>query len=304
MKPFGTMSGYSRRFSETASLWLMVWLALLLPAPAHADAPAEIIGSRFVYTAGAGDTLARVGARHGLEPAVLAADNGLRADSRLKAGQQLVIDNRHIVPERMIEGIVINLPQRMLFLFKGGVLVHSYPVAVGRHTWPTPTGTFEVITLVRHKTWIVPRSIQNEMRREGKPVRESVPPGPDNPLGDYWIGLSLPGYGIHATNAPASIYGFRTHGCIRLHPDDAANLFALVRRGFPVRIVYRRILLTDAGTAGVFLEIHRDIYRKGGEAFKMVQQLAADEGLSGRVDWREAERMARREEGIARAVGR
>lgn len=289
--------------ARAVGMWLAVWL-VLLPALARADTPAVVItGSRFIYTARAGDTLARVSARHGIEPAVLATDNGLRADSRLKAGQHLTIDNRHIVPEHMTEGILINLPQRMLFLFKDGVLVRSYPVAVGRRTWPTPTGTFEVITLVRHKTWIVPRSIQNEMRREGKPVLESVPPGPSNPLGDYWLGLSLSGYGIHATNAPASIYGFRTHGCIRLHPDDAAELFALVRRGFSVRIIYRRILLADAG-AGVFLEVHRDVYRKGGEAFKMAQQLATDAGLSERVDWREAERVARREEGIARTVGR
>jgi L,D-transpeptidase ErfK/SrfK len=142
------------------------------------------------------------------------------------------------------------------------------------------------------------------MRREGKPVLESVPPGPDNPLGDYWIGLSLAGYGIHSTNAPASIYGFRTHGCIRLNPDNAAELFTLVRRGFPVRIIYRRVLLADAGAAGVFLEVHRDIYRKGGEAFKMAQQLAADGGLSERVNWQDAERVVRRPEGIARVVDR
>jgi L,D-transpeptidase ErfK/SrfK len=285
-------------------VWLAVWLALLA-ALAQADAPTvAITGSRFVYTVRTDDTLARVGTRHGVEPTVLAADNGLRADSRLKPGQQLVIDDRHIVPERMAEGILINLPQRMLFLFRDGVVVRSYPVAVGRRTWPTPTGTFEVATLKRHKTWIVPRSIQNEMRRDGKPVLESVPPGPDNPLGDYWIGLSLAGYGIHATNAPASIYRFRTHGCIRLHPDDAAQLFALVRRGLAVRIIYRRVLMTDAGAEGLFLEVHRDIYRKGGEASKMTRQLAADGGLSGRVDWQEAERVTHREEGIARAVGR
>jgi L,D-transpeptidase ErfK/SrfK len=285
-------------------VWLAVWLALLA-ALAQADAPTvAITGSRFVYTVRTDDTLARVGTRHGVEPTVLAADNGLRADSRLKPGQQLVIDDRHIVPERMAEGILINLPQRMLFLFRDGVVVRSYPVAVGRRSWPTPTGTFEVTTLERHKTWIVPRSIQNEMRRDGKPVLESVPPGPDNPLGDYWIGLSLAGYGIHATNAPASIYRFRTHGCIRLHPDDAAQLFALVRRGLAVRIIYRRVLMTDAGAEGLFLEVHRDIYRKGGEASKMTRQLAADGGLSGRVDWQEAERVTHREEGIARAVGR
>ena len=60
-----------------------------------------------------------------------------------------------------------------------------------------------------------------------------MPPGPDNPLGKHWLGLSIHGYGIHGTIAPSSIYQFRTHGCIRLHPDDIAELFLTCRVVLP-----------------------------------------------------------------------
>ena len=81
----------------------------------------------------------------------------------------------------------------------------------------------------RHKEWIVPESIQEEMRREGKDVLTRVPPGPDNPLGRHWIGLSIGGIGIHGTIAPSSVYHFRSHGCIRLHPDDVEEKAGIAR---------------------------------------------------------------------------
>jgi L,D-transpeptidase ErfK/SrfK len=74
-------------------------------------------------------------------------------------------------------------------------------------------------------------------------VKTRVPPGPDNPLGQYWIGLSLVGYGIHGTIASASIYQFRSHGCIRIHPNDIADLFGRVSLGTSGHIIYTPVLL-------------------------------------------------------------
>ncbi len=74
-------------------------------------------------------------------------------------------------------------------------------------------------------TWRVPASIQREEEEAGKDVEDEVEPGPDNPLGKYWIGLSFPIIGIHGTNHPVSVYSYRTHGCVRLHPDDIEALF-------------------------------------------------------------------------------
>src|SRR5579864_7466072 len=88
---------------------------------------------------------------------------------------------------------------------------------------------FSVIQMRENPTWYVPKSIQDEWARAGKVVKKTVPPGPGNPLGGYWMGLSFPSYGIHGTNAPLSIYDFQSRGCIRMHPEDAGSLFRQVR---------------------------------------------------------------------------
>jgi lipoprotein-anchoring transpeptidase ErfK/SrfK len=173
------------------------------------DHPIELIDRSAEYRVVAGDTLSSIGARRGVEPRLIAAANRLDPGALLRVGQRLRIESRHLAGYRLADGIVINLPQRMLFLFRQSRVAGAWPVAVGRPDWPTPTGAFTVISLERDKTWYVPLSIQNEMRREGRPVLTRVAPGPDNPLGRHWIGLSLPAIGIHGTIAPASIYGFR-----------------------------------------------------------------------------------------------
>jgi L,D-transpeptidase ErfK/SrfK len=123
-----------------------------------------------------GDSLTLVGARFGVTITTLATLNGLRSNEFLREGQTLRVDNRHIVPRTLEDGIVVNVPQRMLFFFKSGRLVHGYPVAVGRTDWETPRGAFHVTEKQHNKVWHVPKSIQEEMRRERQVVRQ--PAGP------------------------------------------------------------------------------------------------------------------------------
>jgi len=168
-----------------------------------------------------GDTLTSLSARYGVPVQALALDNGRDAATRLAAGRTLRIDNRHIVPAVPHDAVlIVNIPQRMLFYRGEGWA--GLPVAVGRPTWPTPIGDFHVALREQNPTWDVPASILAEARREGHELPPHVPPGPDNPLGAFWLGLDAGGVGIHGTNAPTSIYRFATHGCIRLHPDDIA----------------------------------------------------------------------------------
>jgi L,D-transpeptidase ErfK/SrfK len=261
----------------------------------------SIAGGEFVFTVARGDSLTSVGARFGVAAATLARTNELPVNARLKEGQTLRIDNRHVVPAGFHDGILINIPQRMLFYFKEGRLLHSFPVGLGRPDWPTPTANFTVRVKEENPVWDVPPSIQEEMRREGKPVLTCVPPGPENPLGKHWLGLSLAGYGIHGTNAPASIYQFRTHGCIRLHPDDMAQLFGAVAPGTRGVIVYRRVLAARVGEK-IFLEVHPDAYEKQPDALRELRTIAAGEGIAGEFDWERAEDIMRRQDGIATVV--
>lgn len=223
---------------------------------------ATIIGEVDRYEVMTGDTLGLVAARFGIEPAVLARDNNIAANARLNPGDTLQVDNRHIVPAGFTDGIVVNLPQRRLFLFRDGGVRQSYPVAVGTGSWKTPTGEFSIQTLEIDPTWDVPKSIQAEMARKGKRVLTRVEPGPDNPLGSRWIGVNG-SIGIHGTNAPSSIFKFATHGCVRMATEDVEHLFELVQKGDSVSFIYEPVLVARQGD-DVFVEVHKDPYGRGG----------------------------------------
>jgi L,D-transpeptidase ErfK/SrfK len=263
----------------------------------------QITGGEFLHTVEPGESLTTIGARFGVDVRVLAEANGLKTEARLQQGQTLRIDNRHIVPASGGAEIVINIPQRMLFHFEGAEASCSFPVAAGKPSWKTPVGEFEIVRMEEDPTWDVPASIQEEMRRAGKPVLTHVPPSPENPLGKYWIGLSLPGIGVHGTNAPSSIYKLATHGCIRLHPDDIRTLFPKVETGTRGHTIYEPVLLTKAGDR-VFLEVHADAYKKAPDPFSKVLGLARDGGFLEMLDLRLVREVIKKHDGIARDVTR
>ena len=256
------------------------------------------------YIVQPGDFLIAIGARFGLPPTLLARDNAVRYEALIHPGQRFRIHNPHIVPAMLDDGILINIPQRMLFHFSQGTLRAAYPVGLGKPTWPTPEGEFKIVSRETNKTWKVPLSIQEEMRREQKAVLEDVPPGPDNPLGAHWLGLDMWGYGIHGTIAPSSIYQFRSHGCIRLHPDDIAELFEQVRVGTAGRLIYQPVLLAVVEDGRILLEVHRDIYDQGTNPAQTVRELAAAHDLNPAIDWPKVATVIAAQDGLAREVGR
>ena len=283
---------------------LLVGFSVSIPAQELPRLSHRVVGGEHEYTVRRGDFLIAIGARFGVDARLLAAQNGLAFEGFIYPGQQLQIHNHHIVPETLDAGILINIPQRMLFHLSEGKLVAAYPVGLGRPTWPTPEGKFRIVSRETNKTWIVPESIQEEMRREGQVVRKEVPPGPDNPLGKHWLGISFPGCGIHSTIAPSSVFLFRSHGCVRLHPDDAAELFGRVRVGTRGRIVYQPVLLAVVEDGRIFLEIHRDVYGKGVDPASIVRALAEAHGLSQAIDWTVVDAMIEAQHGVAQEVGR
>jgi len=261
----------------------------------------QIAGTLIEYTVAPGETLVSIGARVGVDVATIASMNSLTRVTKLTAGQALRIDNRHVVPPRANASVVINIPQRMLFLSTDGIPLRAFPVALGRPTWPTPTGSFSILTKEIDPTWDVPVSIQREMEREGKDALIKVAPGPDNPLGDRWLGLSLPGVGIHGTNAPASIYHHQTHGCIRLNAADIRTIFDQVPIGATGEIVYEPVLLAMV-EGRVYLESHRDVYRRFSKPLDRLRASADHFQLTDAIDWSLAAAVIRENAGIARDV--
>jgi lipoprotein-anchoring transpeptidase ErfK/SrfK len=126
--------------------------------------------------------------------------------------------------------IVIRRGSNRLYLYNGMRTNRLFPVATGQSVYPTPLGNFQIIVKWRNPWWYPPNSpwAQGE-----KPI----PPGPSNPLGTRWMGISAPGVGIHGTNNDASIGYSVSHGCIRMHVSDAEWLFNHVDIGTPVFIV-------------------------------------------------------------------
>ena len=295
---YGGCMGY-----RAASLLLVAALAAPVSAANDGAPVPAVVGGEFTYLVRKGDSLASISARFGVSEKVLAQDNRLAPPYRLKAGGRLKVYNLHLVPARLEDGILINIPQRMLFVFRDAKVAASYPVALGRRDWQTPTGSFFVAQREKNKTWIVPPSIQEEMLREGKPVLTRVPPGPGNPLGAHWIGLSAPGYGIHGTNAPASIYRMRTHGCIRLHPNDAEALYEQVSLNMSVEIIYAPVLLGAPADGPIFIEVNPDVYNRGVEPLEVLHEIARASGLEQQIDWTKAAILVRAKDGVAREVG-
>ena len=130
--------------------------------------------------------------------------------------------------------LVLSLPDRKMALLENGSVKKVYVVAVGKKSTPSPIGTFTIVTRLNNPTY----------SHRGR----IVAPGPDNPVGTRWMGLSVKGYGIHGTNAPKSIGKAASHGCIRMAKLDLEELFDAVRTGDQVEIIGER----NAETAELF----------------------------------------------------
>jgi len=126
--------------------------------------------------------------------------------------------------------IVIDQSQHRLTLQRFGHPTVTFPVAVGQPAYPTPDGHFTIISKVENPTWVPPPDAP--WAQGAVPI----PPGPGNPLGTRWMGLSAPGVGIHGTDDPASIGYSVSHGCIRMQIPDAERLFGMVSVGMSVYI--------------------------------------------------------------------
>jgi L,D-transpeptidase ErfK/SrfK len=274
-----------------AMRWRIALLLLAMIGGGARAAPAPgvrvydaIAGGEREYTVVPGDSLWAISGRFTMSRALLDALNPLPDPDRLRPGTRLVISDRHIVPRRDPNGIVIDLADRTLFWFERGALKARLPVAIGRSGWATPPGRYRIVGRREHPVWRVPASIQEEMRARGEEVVTMVPPGPENPLGRYWIQLSAPGYGLHGTNAPASIGKYATHGCLRLFPQDIERVYHEARDGTPVEVIHEPIKVARDRGGAVHLEVHRDVYGGGGPDLARARAHLEAAGLLGRVD--------------------
>lgn len=137
-------------------------------------------------------------------------------------------DSSRYLPENNLVHLVLNLGQRKVFVYKGDKLLASYPVAVGRPAFPTPTGEFEVFEMIVNPSWQSPWTGEVES------------PGPDGSLGLRWIGFTKVEGGVigfHGTPNVASIGRAVSHGCVRMRNEDVVKLYEQIKIGTIVRVV-------------------------------------------------------------------
>lgn len=279
-------------------------ITILIPSASAAD---MIIGGETVYVVEKGDSIELIGSKLGVNRKNIIRDNNIDIKKPLKIGQELRVTTRKIVPKIADNGIIINIPDRMLYFFKKGRLERAFPVGLGMPSWRgmtrwrTPVGRFTVISKQKNPTWYVPESMQRKMEMEGQPVMTIVPPGPDNPLGRYAIKTSIPGIVIHETIWPTSVYQFRSHGCIRVLPENIEKFFEEVEINTPGELIYKpvKVAISDGR---VFLEVHRDIYGKVKDLRNEAKNLIEKLGVVDKVDWNKVDTIVKEKSGIAEAL--
>ena len=105
---------------------------------------------------------------------------------------------------------------------------HTHPIGIGKVGWATPEGVTKIVRRQKDPTWRPPASSSRSTGRTARSCDRVIGPGPDNPLGRHAFYLGWPSYMIHGTNKPAGVGLRSSHGCIRLYPEDIAQLFDMV----------------------------------------------------------------------------
>jgi lipoprotein-anchoring transpeptidase ErfK/SrfK len=118
---------------------------------------------------------------------------------------------------------------------RSGNLIAFFPATVGSEEKPTPSGTFKVTSIDRNPHYRYNPKYKFKGVHSDRPFE--IKPGPNNPVGNIWIGLSAEGYGIHGTPTPGKVSKSESHGCVRLTNWDADWLGANLRKGAPVEFV-------------------------------------------------------------------
>jgi L,D-transpeptidase ErfK/SrfK len=259
------------------------------------------------------DTFLDIGRLHGVGyEEMVAANPGV--DPWLPGeGKQVLIPSRYILPDAPREGVVVSLAEHRLYYFpapKAGEtpVVVTYPISVGKMDWKTPLGLTRIVDKRVRPTWYPPESVRKEHEADGRPLPRAVPPGPDNPLGEFAMRLGIPGgaYLIHGTNRPAGVGMQVTHGCIRMYPEDIEQFFKQVAVNTSVRIIHQPYKMGWQGEQ-LFMEVHSPLEgTQEGDAHSLTNitrmLVAATQDRTVAIDWAKAEAAFMRPTGVPQPV--
>ncbi|MES1992763.1 MAG: L,D-transpeptidase family protein [Pseudomonadota bacterium] len=277
-----------------------------LPAPNN-----DVIGQLLQYPAQQEDTLLDIARRFSLGQDEIVQANP-QVDKWLPGkGTPVLLPTQFILPRGNRQGIIINVPEMRLYYFppasKGlGQQVITYPVSIGRMDWDTPVGMTRVLRKDKDPVWYPPASIKKEHAEKGDILPDVVPAGPDNPLGQHAMRLGFNGYLIHGTNNPWGIGMRVTHGCVRMYPEDVAQLFDWVDVGTPVEILNDPVKVGWLGDA-LYLEVHEPLEESNASPerlYEMAMQavLGAVAQRPVRISWARVREIVTQQNGVPTAI--
>jgi L,D-transpeptidase ErfK/SrfK len=272
--------------------------AAVYPLPA---APNSVIGEIQYVTAKHEDTFLSLGRQYGVGfEEMVAANPGVDAWVPGE-GTRVLIPSRFILPNAKREGIIVNLSEHRIYYFpkpKPGkpAEVQTFPVSIGKMDWKTPLGLTHVATKIMNPTWYPPESVRDEHASRGDFLPRVIPPGPNNPLGEFAMRLAITGgsFLIHGTNNPDGIGMDVTHGCVRMFPEDIEFFFREVPVNTPVLIVNQPHKMGWSGDK-LYMEIHKPLEGSAIDANDLTNLtrliVTASVERSVRLDWASAEKI-------------
>jgi lipoprotein-anchoring transpeptidase ErfK/SrfK len=168
---------------------------------------------------------------HMSEELLVALNPGKKFD---QAGETVVVANvsKNDAKLRIGRIEVDKSSQTVRVLAPSGELIAFFPATVGSEEKPAPSGTLKVVSSDAHPNYRYNPDYKFKGVKSKEPF--TIKPGPNNPVGSYWIGLSSEGYGIHGTPDPSKVSKSESHGCVRLTNWDINVLGRNTKKGTPV----------------------------------------------------------------------
>jgi L,D-transpeptidase ErfK/SrfK len=208
------------------------------------------------------------------------------------AGAEMTIPTMWIVPNNHGNQIIVNTgAMRLYYYINNNTQVYTFPIGMGVLDFRTPQGKFRVIEKKVNPAWHIPKSLQ---AKYGMAV---MPPGEDNPLGEYKLTLSWGDYGIHGTAMPLGVGRLVSHGCTRMYPEHIKKLFPMVPMGASVEYVYEPALI-GFRQGRVYLSVHEDFYFKIPSMILHVLNMIEERGLAHQVDMRKVMQTVEEQNGM------
>ncbi|MGQ9427000.1 L,D-transpeptidase family protein [Gilvimarinus sp. F26214L] len=297
----------------------MIALWLWLPGcAAAASYPLgnPLVGQASIAVVGADDTLMDIARLYGVgHHAIRRANPDL--DPWLPGeGSEVVIPSLHLLPDAPREGLVLNRSEMRLYYFhrdgaSDAAMVTTFPVGIGRTDRQTPLGRGKVTMKLHQPAWYPTANVRADYAARGKSLAPMIPPGPDNPLGEWAMVLDIPGFLIHGTNRPDGVGMLVSQGCVRLYPENIEELVQAVPVGTPVTVVDQAVKVALV-EGELMVEVHPRVYPDDGppqpgreqRLLHRIMTLLERRGneLKGEVDWEAVSQVARRADGIPTVV--